>query len=48
MIDNEKQLEVWPVPHEWDGQTVVIIAGGPSVTARQVEYIFDKNDGTVG
>ena len=43
MIDNKKQLRVWQVPREWDGQTVVIIAGGPSVTARQVEYIFDKN-----
>lgn len=29
----------WTIPRMWPGETVVIIAGGPSLTCRQIRYI---------
>jgi len=29
----------WPAPRLWDGQTVAILAGGPSLTHEQVESV---------
>lgn len=33
------QLKFWTVPREWQGETVFIIAGGPSVTQEQVDRL---------
>lgn len=32
-------MEFWKVPREWEGETVFIIAGGPSVTQEQVDKL---------
>lgn len=32
----------WVVPREWEGQTAVCIATGPSLTQEDVDYVRDK------
>ena len=32
----------WRVPLEWEGQTAVVIGGGPSLTAEAVAFVRDK------
>lgn len=32
-------MKLWNVQRDWEGETVVIIAGGPSLTDDQVEYV---------
>ncbi len=39
---SEKMPNIWKVRPLWDGATVVIIGGGPSVTAEQVEYVHNS------
>lgn len=35
----KKPEPFWQVPREWDGQSVFVIAGGPSVTQEQVDKL---------
>ncbi len=32
----------WSIPRLWEGETVINLAGGPSLTQNQVDYIKDK------
>ena len=32
----------WKVPRMWEGETVAILAGGPSLTQAQVDYVKGK------
>ncbi len=34
--------EFWKVPRIWEGETIAIIAGGPSLTQSQVDYVRGK------
>ncbi len=40
MILNPK-IELWEVPRLWADETVVCIAGGPSVTVAQVNMVYE-------
>lgn len=35
-------MNIWPVPREWEGETVIVIAGGPTVSTEQIEYVHGK------
>ena len=41
-MNDAKPLNIWRVPRDFDGEDVVIVAGGPSVTQEQIDYICGK------
>ena len=37
------ELNIWRVQREWDGETVVILGGGPSLEQAQIDYIANDS-----
>lgn len=40
-MKSDIQQNIWRVQRDWEGETVIIIAGGPSVTDVQVRIAYD-------